>query len=89
MQSNDYDNVNILDLKLSNTQKIIIHEKENWNSNNIEYKLIYFLHIDTIMLLNIYLTIYIIRICNNYVYFMRIILNLFSIKYIDFFIYFI
>ena len=69
MQSNDYDNVNILDLKLSNTQKLIIREKENWNSNNIEYKLIYFLDIDTIMLLNIYLTIYIIRICNNYVYF--------------------
>ena len=69
MQSNDYDNVNIFDLKLSNTQKLIIREKEKWNWNNIEYKLIYFLDIDTIMLLNIYLTIYITKLSNNYVYF--------------------
>ena len=69
MQSNDYDNVNIFDLKLSISQKLIIREKENWNWNNIEYKLIYFIDIYTIILLNIYLTIYITKLSNNYVCF--------------------
>ena len=39
------------------------------NKNIIKEKLIYFIDIDTVMLLNIYLIIYITKLSNNYVYF--------------------
>ena len=69
MQSNDYDNVNLFYLNWTNTQKLSIHEKENWNYNKIKDLLTYFINSDILILLNIYLTIYITKLSNNYVYF--------------------